>query len=344
MNRLHTHQNTLHQEFSQEFRFFSFFKSEKGIDMFRPDPIEYLLQVAPERVGMLRSILNKIGFNFSGIFIVDLLMPGNIGGYYHPNKHILAINPYLLLTGSEQEIAHVLYHEGLHSGMYTKGTKLMEEVVVETMTKKKMEEVYGESSFKSGYDNMVKDAEALFGELPFDDMKDLVEEKEDEEAFDRFMNLAVVKPTIREKKFKELGWDHIQRRLKQKWGMFKELFPRTINSIAKNNRGLHEAAGMEAYQFKLEGLLAETAKDVLSNHQDLLVEILLHVTDNGNANLTFDSLQQALLRAGFGYLYDTEPDITKRMMLLFISQVKLLQAQNEEVLPDKIGLVVQQAG
>lgn len=338
MNRLQINQNNLHQEFSSEFRFFSFQKSEKGIDMFRPHPEEFLLNSAPERISMLKSILKKLGFNFDGKFIVDLLMPGNVGGYYSPNKHILAINPYLLLTGSEQEIAHVLYHEGLHAGIFTQGTKIMEEVVVETMTKKKMEELYGQSTFKSGYDGMVKDAESFFGDLAFDDMKDMIEDKDDEETFDKFMSLAVVKPTLREEKYKELTWDAIQRRLKQRWSLFKELFPRMMNNIVKNNRGLHDGAGMEAYQYKLDGLLAETAKDILSNHQNVLVDIFLDITNNGDKLFSTEYMLQNLLRKGYGYLYDADPEAINRMIVLFNTQVSDLKYRNEEISAEKIGL------
>lgn len=329
----------MNQEYSSEFKFFSFFKLERSIDIFRPHPEDFLSQYAPDRISMLKRILHKLGFSFKGEFIADLLMPGNVGGYFSPGKNILAINPYLLLSGTEEEIAHVLYHEGLHAGIFTNGTQLMEEVVVETMTKKKIEDLYGKSTFKTGYDSLVEDASKFFGDLSFDDMKEMVEDEEDQSSFDKFMSLAVVNPSIRNQKIEDLKWNSIQNNLKQKWGMLKELFPRTINSIAKNNKGLHEAAKMEAHQYKLEGLLENTARDIMANHQDLLIEIFLEVTQNGEKSLDSEEIISLLMKDGYGYLYDMDPGTMKKMIQLFTSQVTILRFQEKEIIADNIALM-----
>lgn len=312
-------------------------KIESLEELFRMHPEKFLRIFAPHRAGMIKSILDKIEFSkFKGRLIADLTMPMNIGGYYSPDRNVIAINPMLLLHGKERDIAHVLYHEGLHSGIYSEGTEIMEEVVVETMTKKRMAELYGESTFRSGYDGMVKEAEEFFGELSYEEMVEQIEDGNDE-TFDNFLELAVVRPLIGEEDHTKLRWSEIRKSLKKKWSMLKKLFPRMINKVAKNNKGLHEDAEMEAYEYKLENLLERAAKDIFSNHKEILSEIFVDVSDGASLNpMNSDRIKKLLTRLGYGYLLDEEPKFMEKMIDQFIVQSEILKENDEEVTAEKI--------
>lgn len=331
--------NTFEKAFSsQEFKFFNFFQTqEKGLDALRPDPLAWLESVAPGRAYVLKNALKKIKFKFNGIFIVDLLMPMNVGGYYTPGRKppILAISPMLLLYGSESQIAHVLFHEGLHAGIYTDGVPLMEEVVVETMTKKKMDEVYGKNDFASGYDGMVKEVAEYFGELSFSEMQERIEDG-DEETFNNLLELIVVEPAFNSKNIQDFRWERIQGRLKKKWDMILRLFPRMVNTIADNNRGLHESGAMSFYSYKLEGLLNATAERIIEKEPQKLVEIMLELTKNGEE---IENIEEKLIKEGFAYLFDFDRIYMQKAIQIFKAQILLLQMNGEEVNKEVIVLV-----
>lgn len=314
-------------------------KIESLEELFRMHPEKFLRIFAPHRAGMIKSILDKIEFSkFKGRLIADLTMPMNIGGYYSPDRNIIAINPMLLLHGKERDIAHVLYHEGLHSGIYSEGTEIMEEVVVETMTKKKIADLYGESTFRSGYDGMVNEAEKFFGDLSYEEMVEQIEDGNDE-TFDNFLELAVVRPLIGEEDHTKLTWSEIRKSLKKKWGMLKKLFPRMINKLAKNNKGLHEDADMEVYEYKLDNLLERAAKKIFSDNRDALAEILVDVTEAASLNpMNSDRIEKLLTLLGYGYLLDEEPKFMAKMIDQFMFQANLLKDNDEEVTAEKIVL------
>ncbi|MDQ7021672.1 MAG: hypothetical protein Q9M91_07710 [Candidatus Dojkabacteria bacterium] len=104
-------QNTAHEVYSEaELRFFGFFDKKKNdFDQFRIHPENFLEQIGSARVEMLRSILKKIGFKFNENFVVDLTMPGNVGGYFAPSANLLAINPWLLLEKVRRGKSHMCF-------------------------------------------------------------------------------------------------------------------------------------------------------------------------------------------------------------------------------------------
>jgi hypothetical protein len=308
-------------------------------DFLRPSPERFLGMIAPHRIGVLRRALSKIGFNFSGRFIADLTMPGNVGGYFSPDYNILAINPWVLLYSSEREIAHILFHEGLHAGIYTDGVNVMDETLVETLTKKKISEVYGGATFRSGYDGLVKEASEFFGKISFDEIVEKVEDG-DEETFDNLLEIFVVRPMIGEKNIKDLTWTGVQRELSKKWKLLKKFFPRMINKIAKNNRGLHDEAGMEPYQYKLDGLLEKMASRIIGSNPEVILEIFLKITKKGEINLEEERMQNIFVKSGYRYIYDNEPEYIQQAISRFIIEVKLLKEQKGEINVKKLFLPV----
>ncbi|GAB4284189.1 MAG: hypothetical protein Kow0081_1250 [Candidatus Dojkabacteria bacterium] len=297
-------------------------KFESLLDLLRMPPEKFLKLFAPNRLKVLQNAISKIKFrDFKGKFITDLTMPANVGGYYSPDLNIIAINPMLLLHGSEKEIAHVLFHEGIHAGIYTKGTEVLEEVVTETMAKKRIQELYGGPPPRSGYDGLVKEADEMFGDLEYNEMVEQVEDG-DEATFDNYLELIIIRPAIGDADYSKLNWKEIRKSLKKKWKLLKKLFPRMINKIAKNNRGLHEDAKMEAYEYKLEGLLERAATKIISENKDIIVDIFLDITKNGEDNLEAKSILKKMVKQGFGYIIDKDPEIVEGYINSLLEQTK----------------------
>lgn len=308
-------------------------------DFLRPSPERFLQRYASHRIDVLKKALRKIDFNFKGRFIADLTMPGNVGGYFSPDHNILAINPWVLLYSSEKEIAHILFHEGLHAGIYSNGTRVMDETLVETMTKKKMDEVYGGATFRSGYDGLVKEASEFFGELSFDQIIEKIEDG-DEETFDNMLEILIVRPMVAQKNIRDLTWTGVRKELSKKWKLIKKFFPRMVNKIAKNNRGLHEEAGMEPYQYKLDGLLEKTASRIIGSNPEIILEVFLKITKKGEVNLEKERLRSIFVKSGYRYIYDLEPDYIEKSIERFITEVQLLKEQDEKIDIKKLYLPV----
>lgn len=286
-------------------------KNEILDGFFFQDPESFLKNYAPNRVRVLKNALKKIKFKFNGTFMTDLTMPMNVGGYFAPGHDILAISPMLLLYGSEKDIAHVLFHEGLHAGIYT-GAPVEDESLVETMTKKKMAEVYGGPQFKSGYDSMVNELSTFFGDMSFEDMTEMVEDG-DKQTFDNLIESIVVGPSIGQG-LEGLSWEELKRKLAGSWSMLQRLFPRMMNNIAGKNVGPHATADMSLQHYELDGILAKAAERVLSGNPEMITSLFDQITKDGEENMETDLMIKEIYNAGFGYLYDFDSTVVEKLI------------------------------
>jgi hypothetical protein len=238
-------------------------------------------------------------------------MPGWIGGYYY--KGVIALNPWLLLYGKEQDIAHVLFHEGLHAGVFTNGIEVDDESFVETMTKKRMEEIYGTTGMKTGYDNLVDDFQEHFGNMSFNDLSTLVENG-DEQTFDNLLEILVVNESLETGDINELGWESIEKKLKKAWGILQELFPRMINSVAGRNVGPHAGTNVELHHIKLDGLLENAAEKILQNNKPLLRKLVEMVIPDEVTDINKEDIIANIFDTGLGYIYDADPDYMNNLI------------------------------
>lgn len=279
------------------------------------DAFSFIESISPSRADQLKAMLNRADFSFSGKIIVDLTMPMYIGGYYSPSDHVIALNPMLALTGSLKSIAHVFVHEGLHS------EGIMDESLTELLTKLKMQEVFGGSEFQSGYDGMVEKTKELMGEMSFTEVRELIE-RGDLQTFENLLEVILIQPALHSlEDLNDLSFESIESGLQSKWSELQELFPRMMNSIANNNRGLHDEAGLEARQFDLTNLLQKTAFQIFNEKQHLLTGIFNQITKNGQDKLQEDEFINAMFEHGFGYLVDFEPQVIKRMYNTYAMQI-----------------------
>jgi len=325
--------NRLESQNSIEAMFFG--EKKEVFNFYHQKPEEFLKLFAPNKLRRLKNALNKIKFKFKGTFIVDLTMPMNTGGYFAPGHDLIALNPMLLLYGSEEEIAHVLFHEGLHAGIYT-DTPVMDESVTETLTKKKMAELYGSAKFKSGYDGMVKEISQFFGDMSFEQMSDLIEGG-DKQSFDNLLDVIVVQPSINDG-LETLSWEEIQKKLAKSWKWLQQMFPRMMNSIAGKNVGLHSGSNVSLHNFELEGVLSKAARRLLEENQGILRQMFMNITKDGKENLDLEKIKTKMFDEGFGYICDSDPDIADRLISEFISERKSLNLQIPKIIISPITL------
>jgi hypothetical protein len=270
------------------------------------DPIQFLELFAPDRVAILLSAMSLTGFDrFQGTFIADMTLPPTIGGYYNcdPQNPVIAINPFILLNGSEEQIAHIIVHEGIHSGLYTDGVEVMEEVLTETMTKKYIYRLYRNLDFQSGYDQMVQEMQPYWQELSFEQLAKAIE-LEDEAAFDYFLELILINGPLVSNRFDQLRFQNIDQRLHDLWPMLRRLFPRMLNKIDGRDVGPHEQATLTAKNFELEGLLKRSVAALVE--QGKLPELINQLLFSNQVDNLFDALE-LLKQQGLYYLYDFYP-------------------------------------
>ncbi len=275
----------------------------------------FLKTFAPNRLRILRNALQKINFKNPKGFYVDLTMPMNVGGYFSPDNGMIAINPMVLLYGTEQEIAHILFHEGLHAGIYTQSS-IMDEALVESMTKKKIHELYGGQAFKSGYDDIVEEINEFFGDMSFESMSNLIEDG-DQSTFDNLLKVIVVDKSINDG-LDALSWQSIEYRLGKNWKTLQTLFPRMMNKLAGKNVGLHAPANVSLHQFELEGVLAKAAMQIVSEHPELLDELMEKILEKRKiSEISNDELVEQIFNSGFGYIYDFDPSFIEKKIKEF---------------------------
>ncbi len=295
---------------------FEIHKQKSIEDILNPSP-ENFLEKHPRALRKLKNALRKIGFRFKGRFIVDLTIPNYVGGYYAEQINTIAINPFLLLYGSEKDIAHVLFHEGLHAGIYTE-SKVDDEALVESMTKRRMKEIYGGGEMKTGYDELVDDFNKYFGDLSFGDLSEMIEGGDDE-TFDNLLEVMVVNPEIKNGDIDSLSFLEIKKKLANVWSVLQKLFPRMMNSISNRNVGPHSGTNVELHHFKFDSLLDKTARQVIGENQELLDEIFETICID-NKEYTKEEVVDQMFKLGLGYLFDYERDFIEEKISEFIKQ------------------------
>jgi hypothetical protein len=324
-NRASTKNNLFFDSNSPELKFINFFgafNKKEGISEFRPYVETFLERFSPDRIDMFNRILKKLKFKFKGDLIIDLFCPNNVAGYFSPTENVIAINPWVMLQYSEAEIASVIFHEGIHAGIYTNGVNVWDESLVETLTKKGIDEIYKEEGLQSGYDSMVKELSEFFSELSFQDLIEKIEDG-DEQTFDNLLEQIIISRYLNKDSVdtKDFRWDSIEKRLRSKWNMIQRLFPRTVNKLARNGRGLHENGSMSLHHYKMEGLLNKAATSIFDFKQDLIIDILLDVSEQGEKILTAEGIKDLLFEKGYGYIYDKSPKKVEEFINVFIVQV-----------------------
>lgn len=297
------------------------------------DMLTFAEKFAPHRKWMIGQILRKIGYTLKGNLIVDIRMPAGVGGYFDL-KNTIAINPMLILFGSEKEIAHVLIHESIHAGNYTDGVMVEDESLTETMAQKYMKSCYGSVGLQTGYQPLVEELEDLVGEeMSFQELVETVEEEEADDKFDNILSAIVVKPIMNEGKPEELSWDSIELEVRKKWDVLARLFPRTINKIEGKNKGVHEKATMHASQVKLEGLLEKLADQMINDQPEMLVGVLLRATQNAKDLVTEKDVVKMLWDEGFGYIMDFAEKQMNKYIEEFVKIFNLSKSFNFEIDP-----------
>lgn len=293
-----------------EFRFlFTNLHKKESYATRTPDAVDFLKDFSPGRIGMLKRIIRKINFKYPKTLKVDFAMPMHTAGYFSPESKFIAISPMFLLSASEEEIAHVLIHEGTHAGIYTNGVEVQDEVLTETLAKKMMGEVYGDTeAFISGYQDMVDEMKEFFGDLSYSELLEQVE-KGDEKTFDNILDLIVIRPLLKSELTENLTWNSIEKTLYKKWNMIKRLFPRIINSMQGRFTGPHEEAKMHVFSYKLEGLMRKAASKFTGENSKILADIFLTSMDRKEPEyVTEEYLIQKLWDSGYGYLLDFEKE------------------------------------
>lgn len=301
-------------------------KLEKVLTTRTPDAFDFLSVYSPNRIGMLRRIMSKVEFKFPRPLKVDLRMPMFAAGYYALEEKYIAISPMFLMSATEEEIAHVLIHEGIHAGIYTGGVEVRDEVLTETMAKKKMGEVYGdEDAFISGYQGMVDEMHEFFGEMSYEEMAESIENG-DEKTFDNILELIVVRPLLKSELPENLKWQKIEKELYKKWDMIKRLFPRILNSIEGRFTGPHEEARMHVFSYKLEGLMEKVAGKFLEDNYKVLADIFLTSMDRKEPEfVTSEYLTEKLWEKGYGYLLDFGKEKMDNLVNLFLAEYNVLK-------------------
>lgn len=283
-------------------------------EMLQPNALEFI-RSNPSQLRKLKNALKKINFKFKGNFIVDLTMPGYVGGYYAESIETIAINPMLLLMGTEKQIAHVLFHEGLHAGIYTDGTKVDDESLVEAMTKKKMEELYG-GGIQSGYDGLVTEFNEYFGDTSFSELSEMVESG-DEDTFNNMLEVMVLNRQMDNDSIEDLSFEEIKRKLKDVWSTLQKLFPRMMNSIANRNIGPHAGTNVELHHFKMDELLENMARKIIGEKPELFQKLFEELTPEDKEYNVMDVVR-GMFDLGIGYLFDAEPEFVRGKIEKFL--------------------------
>lgn len=289
------------------------------------DVLDYLKMFAPHRISMWESIKKKTGFEYKNV-VADIRLPGNIGGYYNL-KDTIGINPMYLMYATEAQIASIVVHEGIHAGVYTE-SEVHDESITETLARKKIEEVYNTQGF-AAYENLVSQIQDYFGNHSFQEIVEMIENG-DEETFDNFLELIVVKPLLEDEDTRSVTWQAIEKRLKKQWKFIKEMFPRIINSIESRDVNPHEDATMDVRSYKLEGLLEKAANQIIDN-PEFLADVFFNATRHITSIVTSTDVIETLQDEGYGYLID----FNKEKILPFIdtfTEINNLHVFNKESL------------
>lgn len=294
------------------------------------DIFDFLEMFAPQRVAMLRRIIDKIGLDFKGSLIADIRIPPQAVAYFDL-KDTIGFNAWYLINADEKFIAHALIHEGIHAGVYS-DAQVHDESITETMTRKKMIEVYGEIGFESGYVDTVSELSEYFGEKSFAEIVELIENG-DEETFDNFLQLLVIDPLFKNTDARKLTWHSIDNKLKKQWKFIRQMFPRIINSIEERNVGVHSDATMDVRSYKLENLMQKASQRLIKDPQKL-AEVFLASTRHIKSIVTSNDIVNTLRDEGFGYLVDFNQNELMPFVQKF-AEVHNLQVFNKQSLEVK---------
>jgi len=294
---------------------------------------DFLSAYAPQRINLLNNILNKTGFkgHFDGDLIVDLKMASNAGGYFDMEDTI-AINPLILLTGTEEEIAHILIHESHHAGIYPnkngKKIKIIEEVLTETLTIAMMKQIYGEVGIVSGYQDIVDILSAYVPGLTYLQIYEKISNG-DENTLDNMIELIVGKSVLDSKNIIQLQWESIEAILKSQWKKISCMFPRIMNSTFNTNAGLHDESKVSFEEYisnKAQGLQKKIAARFKESQNSHLLQEILSNLNVKNQDLTIDNIIKELYAKGYGYLVNYELKYTLLEIERYIQNKKKLES------------------
>lgn len=279
--------------------------------------IERLLVNFPERYELLQNVIRTLDEpSFHGRIITNRYMASNVGGYYNTDGNI-AINPHILLFGTEIDIAKVLAHEYLHPELAAMNGRASDESVTQLLTRQKMKMVYGTEDVESGYDDLVAELIQYFGDMPYDLLLEMMQAN-DQETLDKVVDLMAVRPNAQTFNIENLTWQGLQQQLTDVWPQLLRLFPRLVNSFQQNGAGVHDAATMSANDYDLEKLQRRAIEHFTSN-SELLEQVLLSTIQNGEIH-TGQDLTSALFKMGYGYIIDLATPEILTQISEFVSQ------------------------
>lgn len=294
----------------------------------------YLELYGGERLDLLERIIHKIGLDrfldSGGELVIDNTLPLSIGGWFgknnaDPTHRVMAINPSLLLTGTEAEIAHVLTHEGAHAGIYTEGEELDEESVVEAFTKKEMAKFYPGSEFATGYDQLVNELAPFISHLTLEQLIEVVEGG-NAEAFENFVELVVLNPLLSQQPY-QLDANSIQNSLMQSWETLRRLFPRMINAYDGRDAGVDAEPIMGWQNFPLDKLLQKAAAIIVQHGQwEGLQQGIMEIAKRDEV-----SFEEALNPSGYRYVYDYLVLQARQAQEQKLSEVRIYSLPSEQL-------------
>jgi len=183
----------------------------------------------------IEKILQKLGINPDSNNFKFLPFPeANVPACYVPALNEIWIDPNKLLNYSDDQLAHVIYHEALHAGLAIVGHKILDESLTDLITELKIRKEYPYTEFRSGYSDIVDDLISFLPNVSFEELESMIEDEEignfDFETI--LFKLATAEIfNLEETEFSEesvkfLSEEYINRKLRYRWIEIVQLFPR----------------------------------------------------------------------------------------------------------------------
>ncbi len=259
------------------------------------------------------QILYKLGINpnpskFKLLQIPDPKYPA----CYVPGLDEIWIDPYKALNYSDDQLAHIIYHEALHGGLAIAGHKILDESLTDLITELKIRKEYPYTEFRSGYSHIVDDLVSFLPNATFEELQSMIE---DEEKGDFDFETILFKLATTEifhleetefsaKSVNFLSEEYINRKLRYRWNEIVQLFPRLGwkflgKDPLENPEVLHSPVSLPLTDSIISKILKRTAENLLKKPA-LLYKLNQYIIEY--ASLREETVDEALERLDLGYL------------------------------------------
>lgn len=273
-----------------------------------------------------------------GIEIVyDARLPMNAAGAMIPGENIVRLNPWLLMMIQDSTLlsninTHIVKHETLHVN------GISDEALTEALTQASMEKDEGVDKFPSGYQDLVDQFWGLMGgKMSFDELIELVEFGNQQQTFFNILEFITIGEGLIFNDMNTLTGEAIRGKLNSVWPDIQELFPRTLNSMAQNGRGLHDGTNVNVSPIQLDQIQDRIAKRLISEHPETICEVIdkaiEHVSELDETTISLE-----LDRMGFAYLgYFDRSTITKlinqRISVKTLDEFSVVTGYSQNIIP-----------